>query len=141
MQPNWFARVAYVLLRLVSGLIMLQSGGIGLFGWLGGIPAGAPPMNKQAYIGAVIEVVGGSLMMLGLFTRLTAFILSGLMAVAYWQFHYHWGTATEWTWPSQNGGVPAVVLCFVFLLFAAHGAGMLSVDEARSLRKKSAKPG
>jgi putative oxidoreductase len=118
---------------------LFQSGGIGLFGWLGGLPEGAT-MDTQAYVGAVIEVVGGLLIMLGLFVRPTAFILSGTMAVAYWQFHYKWGTATGWTWPSQNGGVPAVMLSFVFLLFAAHGAGMLSVDEARSLRKKSAKP-
>jgi putative oxidoreductase len=143
MQPNWFARVAYLLLRLVAGLIMLQSGGTKLFGWLGGMPADQPPLHlmSQVGIGAVIELVGGLLMMLGLFVRPTAFLLSGLMAVAYWQFHYGWGSGKGWTWPSQNGGIPAVMLCFVFLLFAAHGAGMMSVDETRSVKKKSSKGG
>jgi putative oxidoreductase len=137
MQPNWFGRVAYLLLRLFAGLIMLQSGGTKIFGWLGGMPPGTP-VDGWVTTGGWIEVVGGTLMLIGLFTRPAAFILSGTMAVAYWKFHYKWGEpGTVWTWPTQNHGTAAAVLCFVFLLFAAHGAGMLSVDEGRSLRKAS----
>ncbi len=139
MPPNWFARVAYLLLRLVSGLIMLQSGGTKIFGWLGGLPV---PPNAWSTTGGWIELVGGVLMLVGLFTRPVAFILSGTMAVAYWKFHYKWGEdGTVWTWPTQNGGVAAVMMCFVFLLFAAQGAGMLSIDEGRELRKKAPRPG
>jgi len=142
MQPNWFARVAYVLLRLVAGLMFLQAGGVKIFGWLGGMPADQPAIvvGSQIWIGGMLELIGGALMMIGLFTRPVAFLLAGEMAVAYWQFHYGWGSGKGWTWPAQNHGGEAVLYCFVFLLFAAHGAGMLSVDEARSLRKKSAKP-
>ena len=141
MQPNWFARVAYLLLRLVSGLIMVQSGGTKLFGWLGGMPPGTE-VTKWVTVGGWIELVGGVLMLVGLFTRPVAFILSGTMAVAYWKFHYKFGEpGTVWTWPTQNHGVAAVMMCFVFLLFAAHGPGMLSIDEGRELRKKGPRPG
>jgi len=140
MQPNWFARVAYFLLRVIAGLMMLQAGGLALFGWLGGPPPGSPPIVafSQAWFGAVLQVAGGTLMMIGLFTRITAFLLSGEMAVAYWQFHYL-TTGQGWTWPIQNQGMPAVLLSFIFLLFAAQGAGMLSVDESRQLRKAAGK--
>jgi putative oxidoreductase len=92
----------------------------------------------QLHIGAVLEVAGGLLVMIGLFTRPAAFILSGEMAVAYFQFHYKWSEHLGWTWPNQNMGGEAVLLCFIFLLLAAHGSGMVSVDEGRALRKASA---
>jgi putative oxidoreductase len=139
MQPNWFARAAYFLLRVVAGLMMLQAGGKTLFGWLGGMPQGmAPPAPfTQGWIGAALQVVGGTLIILGLFTRFTAFILSGEMAVAYWQFHYM-THGPGWTWPIQNDGMPAVLLSFIFLLFAVAGGGMLSVDESIALRRTRA---
>ena len=135
MQPNWFARFAYFLLRVAAGLMMLQAGGRTLFGWFGGLPAGMPPVElmSQGGIGAVLQVVGGGLMMIGLFARPTAFILSGEMAVAYWQFHFM--THEGWTWPGENDGMPAALLSLIFLLFAAQGAGMLSIDEGRALRR------
>ena len=61
--------------------------------------------------------------MLGLFTRPVAFILSGMMAVAYWQFHFPNGH-----WPVQNQGMPAVLFCFIFLYMAAKGGGEWSLD-------------
>ena len=141
MQPNWFARVAYVLLRVVAGLMFLQYGGVKIFGWLGGMPPDQPPVTvgSLVWIGGMLELIGGALVLIGLFTRPVAFILSGEMAVAYWKFHYGWGTGKGWTWPVENHGGEAVLFCFIFLLFAAHGAGMLSVDESRQLRKAAGK--
>lgn len=119
-------QVTSVLLRVVSGLLFLQVGGMKMFDWFGGVPAeygGHPAMWSQVWIGGALEFWGGALIMLGLFTRPVAFILSGEMAVAYFQFHQPDGT-----WPAQNHGEPAVLLCFIFLFFAAHGAESWSVD-------------
>ena len=74
-------------------------------------------------IGGVLEFVGGLLIIFGLLTRPVAFILSGEMAVAYWQFH-----APNGAWPLQNQGVPAVLFCFLFLYMAAQGGGDWSLD-------------
>lgn len=117
--------ISYFLLRVVSGILMLSSGGLILFGWFGGIPdqPGRPPLMSQMGIGGVLEFIGGALIVLGLFTRPTAFVLSGMMAVAYWQFH-----APVALWPLQNQGVPAVLFCFIFLYMAAKGAGEWSLD-------------
>src|SRR5262245_8799754 len=80
----------WFLLRVVSGLLFLQSGGMKIFDWFGGIPAefgGHPALFSQTWIGGVLEFYGGAAILLGLFTRPVAFILSGEMAVAYFQFH------------------------------------------------------
>jgi len=119
-------QVTWFLLRVVSGLLFLQAGGMKLFDWFGGIPAefgGHPKFLSQTWIGGVLEFYGGAAILLGLWTRPVAFILSGEMAVAYFQFHQPNGF-----WPIQNHGEPAVLLCFIFLLLAAHGAGDWSVD-------------
>jgi putative oxidoreductase len=68
--------------------------------------------------------------MLGLFTRPVAFILSGMMAVAYWQFHAPMGA-----WPAQNQGMPAVLLCFIFLYMSTHGGGDWSLDALRRRKR------
>ena len=75
----------------------------------------------------MIEFVGGALLLLGLFTRPVAFLLSGTMAVAYWMFH-----APSSLYPLLNGGDAAILYCFVFLLFVFTGPGALSLDRARS---------
>ena len=132
MNMNRAAEVTHALLRIVAGLLFLQAGGMKLFDWFGGVPAqfgGHPPFFSQVWIGGVLEFYGGAAILLGLWTRLVAFILSGEMAVAYFQFHQPSGF-----WPIQNHGEPAVLLCFIFLLFAAHGAGDWSVDAM--LRKR-----
>ena len=117
-------QIAAFLLRVVAGLLFLQAGGMKLFAWFGGMPGGGTaPLLSQTGIGGVLEVIGGMAIMLGLFTRPVAFILSGEMAVAYWQFH-----APNGAWPIQNQGMPAVLLCFIFLFIAAYGAGDLSLD-------------
>jgi len=102
----------------------MQSGGLILFGWFGGMPDGQKlSLMSQTGIGGVLEFFGGALIILGLFTRPVAFILSGMMAVAYWQFH-----APNGTWPLQNQGMPAVLFCFIFLFMSAYGGGEYSVD-------------
>ena len=129
------AQVAYFLLRLVAGLLFLQSGGLILFGWFGGMPGppgSAPPLMSQVGIGGVLEFFGGLMIMLGLLTRPVAFILSGMMAVAYWQFH-----APQGGWPIQNQGMPAVLFCFIFLYMAAQGGGDWSLDAL--IRRKRGK--
>jgi len=134
MNKSLAVRVAYFLLRVVSGLLLLQAGGMKVFDWFGGVPAemgGHPPLMSQIGIGAVLEVVGGTLVLLGLFTKPVAFLVSGEMAVAYFQFHQPQGF-----WPVQNHGEPAVLLCFIFLFVAAYGGGEWSLDAMR--RKPSA---
>ena len=118
--------VAVFLLRVVSGLLFLQAGGVKILDWFGGVPAqfgGHPHFLSQIWIGGVLELYGGAAILLGLLTQPVAFILCGEMAVAYFQFHQPSGF-----WPIQNHGEPAVLFCFIFLLFAAHGAGKWSLD-------------
>lgn len=119
---NRIAGPTHALLRIVSGLILLCPGGMKLFGWFGGMPAGVPRTTLLTVAG-VIEVFGGSLIVLGLFTRAVAFIASGEMAVAYFMGHFPNGF-----WPIQNHGEPAVLLCFIFLFLFANGAGPFSLD-------------
>ena len=117
--------VTYFLLRVVAGFLFMQSGAVILFGWFGGMPGASspPPLMSQTGIGGILEFFGGILVLLGLFTRPVAFILSGMMAVAYWQFH-----APQGGWPLQNQGMPAVLFCFIFLYIAARGGGDWSLD-------------
>jgi putative oxidoreductase len=125
MDMNRATQISYFLLRVVSGFLLLQSGAMKWFGWFGGMPAGSPPFElaSQMGIGAVLEVIGGLLIAVGLFTRPAAFLCSGMMAVAYWQFH-----APDGIWPAQNHGMPAALLCFIFLYIAAAGGGIWSLD-------------
>lgn len=117
-------KISYFLLRFVTGLLFMQAGALKLFGSFGGMPNGEKiELFSQVGIGGVLEFLGGLLIMLGLFTTPIAFILSGEMAVAYWQFH-----APKGTWPIQNHGEPAVLICFIFLYIAARGGGEWSVD-------------
>ena len=135
MNLNKAVEITYFLLRVVSGFLFIQSGGLILFGWFGGIPGqpGHPPLLSETGIGGILEFFGGIAIMLGLFTRPVAFILSGMMAVAYWQFH-----APNGAWPLQNQGMPAVLFCFIFLYMAARGGGDWSLDAL--IRRKRGKP-
>ena len=128
---NW-QQLTYFLLRIVSGFLFWQAGSLILFGWFGGMPGGEKVhLMSQTGIGGVLEFFGGILIVVGLFTRPVAFILSGMMAVAYWQFHFPSGH-----WPVQNQGMPAVLFCFIFLYMAARGAGEWSLDAL--IRRKRA---
>src|SRR2546429_6468354 len=101
---NRAVQITYFLLRVVAGFLFIQAGGLILFGWFGGMPGGTkPPLMSQTGIGGILGFFGGILILLGLFTRPVAFILSGMIAVAYWQFHLPDGH-----WPVQDQGLPAV---------------------------------
>jgi putative oxidoreductase len=116
------------ILRIVAALLFIPSGTMKLFAW----PIGMPPNNATAElltqmgIGGILEVFGGALILIGLFTRPVAFILSGEMAVAYFQFH-----APQSFWPIINQGGPAILFCFIFLYLSSAGAGPWSVDALR----------
>jgi putative oxidoreductase len=112
-------------LRIITALLFLLHGTAKLFGFPPG--AGGPvPLTGLMGVAGVLETVGGALLLLGLFTRPVAFLLSGQMAVAYFTAH-----AGQGLFPSTNGGEPAVLFCFVFLYLAAAGPGPWSVDAAR----------
>ncbi len=110
---------AYALMRIVFGL-MFMTYGLQKFGLLGGQ---AVPLASIYGAAAIIEVVGGVLIAVGLLTRPAAFVAAGEMAVAYFTAHQPQGAL-----PVQNMGMPAVLFCFAFLYVAARGAGIWAAD-------------
>lgn len=115
------------LLRVVAGLLFLEHGTQKLFGFpvrMGG--GAAPAMLSLLWFAAILETVGGLLIVLGLFTRPVAFLLSGQMAVAYFIAHN-----PKSPFPAVNGGDAAILFCFLFLYLAAAGAGPWSLDARR----------
>lgn len=122
---SWAPRLLSVL-RIMSGLLLLQHGTAKLLR-IPVIPMFANlSLTSLPGIAGILELVGGVLMIVGLFTRSTAFVLSGLMAFAYFIAH-----APRGFWPILNAGELAILYCFVFLYFAAAGPGPWSVDAAR----------
>src|SRR5215203_3411304 len=108
-------------LRVISALVLFEHSTVRAFGF----PInpdrpfrGAPEMFTRPWFATVLELVGGMLIVLGLFTRATSFVLSGLMAFAYFIGH-----APEHFFPIINRGEPAVLLCFIFLYMSTVGAG------------------
>ena len=114
----------YAAMRIVTGLLFLFHGSQKLMSWPVEAMAGLPPFIT--YIAGPIELVGGVLVMIGLFSRWAAFLCSGLMAAAYWMAH-----GTKALYPILNGGELAVLYCFVYLYIAAHGPGIWSIDSLR----------
>ncbi len=127
MELPWLQRYqpqVLALLRIVAGLLFLEHGIQKFFGFPAPFPVSPlPPMLVAA---GAIELVGGLLVALGLFTRLAAFICSGEMAIAYWMQHF-----PKSPWPPVNMGEAAILYCFIFLYLAAAGPGAWSVDGAR----------
>lgn len=121
MIPVRYAPHTYALFRIVFGLMFLSHGLQKLFGMFGGQIA---PIASVLGIAGVIELVLGTLILAGFFTRLAAFLASGEMAVAYFMAHQRMAV-----WPLENRGEAAVLFCFAFLYIAARGAGLWSVDE------------
>ena len=121
------------LLRIVAGVLFFSHGAQKLFGWFGGMGPGGGAANLMSLMGAagVIEVVAGVGIALGLATRPLAFISSGEMAVAYFWSHAR-GSNSIWWW--ENRGEVAILYCFLWLYFAAAGAGPLSLDRLRGRR-------
>jgi putative oxidoreductase len=106
-------------LRIVAALLFLQSGLEKLLGF----PAAGPPLSDLIVVAALIETFGGLLLLLGLFTRWAALVMSGEMAFAYFIAH-----APKSFYPAVNGGNLAVLYCFVFFYFVFAGGGPWSVD-------------
>ncbi len=118
----WQARLLSVL-RIVVALLFIQHGSVKLFGF----PAPGPAqLSTLLLVAALIEFVGGLLVLVGLFTRVAAFIMSGEMAVAYFEAH-----APKSFFPYVSGGDLAVLFCFVFLYLAFAGGGPWSLDAVR----------
>jgi putative oxidoreductase len=124
-----FTPQTFALLRIVSGLMFMMHGTQKILGW--------PPLGMKgalptiAVVAGWIELVGGFLILIGLFTGIVAFLCSGEMAVAYFMGH----AATGGMNPLVNKGELAALYCFIFLYIAAHGAGIWSVDNI--LRKRT----
>lgn len=112
----------YAILRIVSGFVFMLHGTQKFFGYPPN-PKGGAPLDMLMTVGAGIELVGGFLIMIGLFASIAAFISSGMMAVAYFMVHQPMGL-----WPPTNGGDAAVLNCFIFLYIASRGSGVWSVD-------------
>ena len=110
-------------LRIVAGFLFIAHGTQKLFGIPVAMPGGPAPLQSLAGAAGVIEVIGGALLLVGLLTRPIAFLLSGEMAVAYFKMH-----SSQSFWPIVNQGELAVLYCFLFLYFAAAGAGPWSLD-------------
>jgi len=120
LETVWAPRVLSIL-RIVSALLFFEHGSAKLFGFP---PSNfSPEVMSLPWIAGVLEVVGGALLFLGLFTRPVAFILSGQMAVAYWMAH-----APKSFYPLLNGGDGAILFCFIFLYFVFAGGGSWSLD-------------
>ena len=132
---RWSALAPHLqsVLRMVAAFTFMLAGTMKLFAFPAGIPpsGGKVLLVSQLGIGALLEVFGGGLLLLGLFTRPIAFLLSGEMAVAYFQFHF-----PHSFWPVMNGGVPAMIYCFVWLYISSAGAGPWSLDAMVKKRRE-----
>jgi putative oxidoreductase len=117
--PATWAPRLLSLLRIIVALAFIEHGTSKFFG----LPPFPMPLNPLLYVAGTLELVGGVLLLLGLFTRPVAFILSGQMAIAYFMAH-----APKGFFPAVNGGEPAMLYTFVFLYLAAAGAGPWSLD-------------
>lgn len=122
------AERAFALFRLVAGLLFAFHGAQKLFGAFGGQVMTSQPLLLAA---GIIELVGGALIAIGLFTSWAAFVASGQMAIAYFMVHQPRGT-----WPIQNEGELAALYCFAFLYVAARGSGPYGLDAALRGRRR-----
>jgi putative oxidoreductase len=122
--PPQMASYALAALRIVAALLFIEHGTQKLFAFPIAPPGGAAPAMFTLYwFAGVLEIVGGLMVLVGFFTRPAAFVLSGMMAVAYFMAHF-----PRSPWPVANGGDAAILFCFVFLYLAAAGPGPLSIN-------------
>jgi putative oxidoreductase len=128
----WAPRLLSVL-RIVAALIFLEHGTQKLLGFPSPAGGAGPAALSLLWFAGALELVGGVLLLLGLFTRCVAFILSGEMAFAYFLMH-----APRNFFPALNGGDAAILYCFVFLYLAAAGGGPWSIDQAMRVRTTAA---
>lgn len=133
---RWRSWAPYLLstLRILAAFLFIQYGSTKLLG----LPApvmpggGTAPLASLAGLAGALELVGGTLLLLGLFTRPVAFVVAGEMAVAYFMGH-----APQGFWPVLNEGAPAILFCFIWLYLSSAGPGPWSLD---ALRYRKAKP-
>jgi putative oxidoreductase len=130
---RWISWSPYLLsiLRISAAFLFVQYGSTKLLAFPAAImPDGSTAsLASLAGVAGMFELVGGAFLLVGLFTRPVAFLLSGEMAVAYFMGH-----AGQGFWPVLNGGAPAVLFCFTWLYVSAAGAGPWSLDALRSRR-------
>lgn len=121
---KWTSLAPYFqsLLRIMAAFSFMLHGTLKLFAFPGG--ENTVVLLSQRGLAGVLEVFGGALLMVGLFTRPVAFLLSGQMAVAYFQAHF-----PRSFWPVRNGGEPALLFCFIWLYLSAAGGGPWSLDQ------------
>jgi len=120
--PN-MANYALAALRIITALLFIAHGTQKLFGYPAPPPSGLPPVMSLFWIGAILEAVGGLLILVGFYSRAVGFVLAGEMAVAYFMFH-----APRSFFPLLNGGDAAVLFCFVFLYIAVVGPGAFAIN-------------
>jgi putative oxidoreductase len=125
-QLEKFADPAYALLRIVTGFMFSFHGAQKI---LGVFSTFQPPVGSQLWVGGIIELLGGLAVMLGFKTRVAAFLCSGTMAVAYFQFHWKFQLGPNF-FPAINEGELAALYSFVFLLIACRGGGPWSLEKS-----------
>ena len=128
MNMKWLAKYAdlsYALMRIVTGFMFSFHGAQKVLGVLAKMQ---PPVGSQLWIGGIIELFGGLMVLLGVQTRVAAFLCSGMMAVAYIQFHWKFQAGSA-LFPTINKGELAVLYCFVFLLIACRGGIKWCLDK------------
>ena len=130
--PVWRERMLSVL-RIVAGFVFMLHGTQKLLAWPLAEPRPAVELASLMGVAGLLELVGGFLILIGLFTRPVAFVLAGEMAVAYFMAHF-----PQSFWPVLNQGEPAVLYCFIFLYLFAAGPGVWSVDAAMRARRTDA---
>jgi putative oxidoreductase len=128
---TWSPRVLAAV-RIITALLFIEHGLMKLVAFPAAVPGLPSPLPAILLAAALIEIVGGALIAVGLFTQIAAFICSGEMAAAYFMFH-----APKSFWPAVNQGDAAILFCFVFLYFAFVGAGAWSVDAHFSTSRQS----
>jgi putative oxidoreductase len=132
---RWRAAAPHLLsvLRIVAGFLFMQVGTATLFAFPAAVMpgGGTAPAGSLAWFAGVLQTFGGLFILLGLFTRPVAFLLSGEMAVAYFKFH-----APQGLWPVLNQGTDAVFYCFLWLYLSAAGGGPWSLDALRTRTRK-----
>lgn len=127
---RWSSWAPYLLsiLRIIAAFLFVQYGTTKLLAFPAAVMpgGGTASLTSIAGVAGALELVGGALLLAGLFTRPVAFVLSGQMAVAYFMGH-----AGQGFWPVLNGGAPAVFFCFLWLHISAAGPGPWSIDAYR----------
>lgn len=123
--------------RIVAAFVFFQVGSAKIFAFPAAVmpEGGTAPLTSLAGVAGTLEVVGGTLLLLGLFTRPVAFVLSGEMAFAYFIGH-----APQGFWPVLNGGQPAILFCFIWLYISSAGPGPWSIDAVRRRKVLGAVP-